>query len=135
MSNVLNVTIASANPPLLNVEDNSGQNEVSQSPNPQTIRWVLNGNAAQGAFLPMDQDPPGFRWCTSPSPQQPNGPFSAPLVGAGGNSLTITDDHSSAASNGTWIYQIRVLLGGVVYMTTSSTGIGGSIHDPIIINR
>ena len=71
MSNILNVTIASTNPPLLNVEDNGGQNQVSQSPNPQTIKWQLTGTAARGAFLPMDGSPPGFCWVTTPSPQVP----------------------------------------------------------------
>jgi hypothetical protein len=135
MSNILNVTIASTSPPLLNVEDNGGQNQVSQSPNPQTIKWQLNGTAARGAFLPMDHDPPGFCWVTTPSPQEPNGPFGVPQVGSSGNSLTITDNHTSAATNGSWIYKLHVILDGVVYSTTSSLGPAAGINNPIIVNR
>ena len=135
MANIINVTIASTNPPLLAVNDAGGQNNVNQSPNPQTIKWQLTGNAAQAAFLPMTSNPPGFSWITKPSPQQPNGPFGAPVLGANGNSLTITDDHSGSTTNGSWIYMLRAMLDGVIYTTTASTGIGAGVDNPIIINR
>lgn len=135
MTNIITVTIASTSPPLLNVDDVGGKNNVDKSPNPQTIKWQLTGNAAQGAFLPMTGNPPGFSWITTPSPQQPNGPFGVPVVGANGNSLTITDDHSSSSTDGTWIYMLRVMLDGVMYTTTASTGLGAGVDNPIIINR
>ena len=116
----------------LNVDDNGGQNQVSQSPNPSTISWNLTGKLAQGNFVPMSSSPPGFQWVP---PGPPPGLFGPPTIGANGNSLSITDNHLDATTNGQWIYMLRVDYDGNVVSTTASAGVGGTTNNPIIINH
>lgn len=132
MSNILNVTLdTSVTPNRLSVDDKSGQNQVSQSPNAQTITWQLTGNLTQGDFVPMTDSNPGFSWFgTTPSAQT----FGTPTIGANGNSLSISVTHPDANSNGSWIYVLRVSLNNVVYTTTASLP-SGTTNNPTIINK
>lgn len=134
MANNINVTLdTTVTPNLLHVADHGGQNHVDQSPNPQTISWNLTGNMARGAFDPITSDPAtsGFSWISAP----PAGVFGIPVVTSNGNGLSITDTHSSAATSGTWTYQLRASLAGQCYTTYGAVNASGSLHDPVIINR
>jgi hypothetical protein len=131
MTNVINVTLKANAPGLLSVIDNGGQNVVNAAPQAQTIQWELTGAAARGRFLSMSADPPGFSWKVAP----PDGIFGEPVIGANGNSLSITDTHTGPATDGAWIYTLRMELDGTIYCTTTSAGVGGTTNDPNIINR
>jgi hypothetical protein len=131
MANILNVTLnTTVSPPRLDVDDKNGQNKVSRSPNPTTIKWILTGSLAQGSFCPMADSPPAFEWKQPP----PDGIFSEPVVGANGNSVSITDTHVDASTDGEWIYALAATLDGVTY-TTQFTLLTGTFDNPNIINR
>lgn len=132
MANNINVTLDTSNGiNRLSVTDNGGQNQVSQSPNPTTISWNLTGPLTQGDFVPMTDSSPGFEWVgTAP----PAGLFGTPTIGSNGNSLSITDNHIDSTSNGQWIYMLRVNYNGSV-VSTQATLPGGTINNPVIINR
>ena len=131
MANILNVTLnTTVSPPRLDVDDKNGQNKVSRSPNPTPIKWILTGNLAQGSFCPMADSPPAFEWKQAP----PQGIFSQPVVGANGNSVSITDTHLDASTDGEWIYALAATLDGVTY-TTQFTLLTGTYNNPNIINR
>jgi hypothetical protein len=138
MANNINVALdMSVTPPALDVQDHGGKNHVSVGSGSQTISWELTGNLARGAFQPITSDPStsGFAWL---DPQPAAGIFGTPTVGAGGNSLDISDNYTSqnAGTNaGQWTYVLRVMLGTVVYCTEGSVQRIGTIKDPIIINR
>ena len=132
MANNMNVTLdTNVTPNVLDIDDSGNANQVSQNPNPQTINWHLTGNLAQGSFLAMTNNPPGFSWISNPAPTC----FGTPTVGANGNSLSITDSHSSSTTNGSWTYMLRVNLNGTIYTTTAATGITATSGSPIIINK
>lgn len=132
MTNNLNVTLdTSVTPNVLKIDDHGGTH-VNQSPNPQTISWNLTGNLAQGQFVSICGNSPGFEWVSDPPPGTDI--FGEPDIGANGNSLSIIDTHATSGSNGTWIYRLRVLLNGTVYQTTSSAGVTSTSNNPIIIN-
>lgn len=133
MTNNINVILdTSVTPHVLKVKDH-GSIRIGKHTRPQTISWNLSGNLAQGQFVPMDAAEPGFEWESDPPPAA--GIFGTPQVGANGNSLDLVDNHSSSASDGTWIYRLRVSLGDVVYSTTASTGPSNISNNPIIINH
>ena len=133
-TNVINVVLnTDVSPARLDVQDNGGQNIVNANAQSTTITWKLSGNLNQGNFMPVD-DPSGCGGFAWDGPQPPAGLFGAPSVGANGNSLSITDNHQGAGSNGEWMYLLRVNLGGTVY-TTGSILLTGTINNPIIINR
>lgn len=58
----------------------------------------------------------------------PNPPFSTPSVSD--SEITVTDDNQGA---GDYPYTLTVMLNGLSYTTTSSTGTGGS--DPTVNNK
>lgn len=133
-TNNINVTLdTSTGTNRLSVTDNGGQNQVGANAAATTITWHLTGQLAQATFVAMSDPNPGFSWV------QPGGPltryFDTPTVGANGNSLSVVDNHLSSASNGTWIYTLRVNYGGSVITTTASTGIGATVNNPVIINH
>ena len=131
MTNNINVSLdTSTGVNLLDVVDNGGQNQVSQSPNATTISWNLTGVLTQGNFVPMTAAEPGFEWIGSP----PDGLFGTPEISANGNSLSITDNHVDATTNGEWIYMLRVDYDGSVVSTTASLP-RGTTTNPAIINR
>lgn len=134
MTNNLNVTLdTSVTPNVLDIDDKNGGNKVSKNPNPQTISWNLTGNLAQGEFVSMSAAEPGFEWVSSPPPAA--GIFGQPQIGANGNSLDMVDNHPNDDSDGSWIYRLRVSLGGTVYQTTTGTSITATSKNPIIINQ
>ncbi len=133
MANNINVTLdTSVTPNVLKVHDH-GHIHIDKKPGAQTISWNLTGNLAGGEFVPMDAAEPGFAWVSDPPPCADI--FGEPQVGANGNSLDIVDNHVNDDSDGTWIYRLRVSLGGTVYQTTAGTGITTTSHNPVIINR
>lgn len=129
MANNLNVSLNGSNQ--LDIADNGGQNQISKGPGAQTISWNLTGPLAQGNFVPVTDAEPGFDWIQQP----PQGVFGLPQISANGNSLSITDTHSDSSSNGQWIYVIRVAYQGRIYATQYETGVGGTVNNPIIINK
>ena len=131
MTNNINVSLdASSGVNLLDVVDNGGQNQVSQNANPTTISWNLTGVLTQGNFVPMSEDEPGFEWIQAP----PDGLFGTPTISANGNSLSITDNHVDATTNGEWIYMLRVDYDGDVVSTEAALP-RGTTTNPAIINR
>jgi hypothetical protein len=134
MTNNINVRIDTSSPYLLDVEDNGGQNQVSQSPQPTTISWHLTGELTQGNFVSMSDPAPGFEWVGKSAPKE--NLFGPASVSANGNTLSIQDFHTDASSNGSWVYILRVSYQGHVYSTTyTALGPGGTVNDPVIINR
>lgn len=133
MANNINVTLdTSVTPNVLNVDD-KGHIKIKKDAKAQTISWNLTGNLAQGEFVSMCGNAPGFEWVSDPPPGADI--FGEPQVGANGNSLDLVDNHPGDDSKGTWIYRLRVVLGGTVYQTTASTGITSTSNNPIIINE
>jgi len=117
----------------LDVDDSGGQNQVNQSPNAQVISWNLTGVLTQGNFVAMNAAEPGFSWA-DPPPR--SGIFGTPTVSANGNSLSITDSNTGTADAGEWHYVLRVLYNGKVYSISDSIeGPGGTVHNPVIINK
>ena len=117
----------------LDVEDH-GAIGVNANADPTTITWHLAGVLTQGNFQPVTPPGvanPGFAWKQAPPP----GFFGDPSVGNNGNSLSITDNHLGTGSNGQWVYNLCVLYQNQLYCTASMVGVGGSLRDPIIINR
>jgi hypothetical protein len=131
MPNNLNVTLdTNTNPPAVDVDQHGKGNEVSQSPNAQTIVWQLTGNAASGSFVALDDPNPGFQWISAP----PAGVFSSPSRSPNGNQLTITDTNNSANTAGSWTYVLRVNVGGTVY-STKTISLKATTTNPVIINK
>ena len=131
MPNNLNVTLdTNTSPPAVNVDQHGKGNEVSQSPNAQTIVWQLTGNAASGSFVALDDPNPGFQWISAP----PAGVFSSPSRSPNGNQLTITDTNNSANTAGSWTYVLRVNVGGTVY-STKTISLKATTTNPVIINK
>jgi hypothetical protein len=129
-TNTINVVLNASNE--LNVQDHGKQNEVEKSQQATTITWNLTGGLAQGNFLPMSNPvgSRGFEWVQTP----PTGVFTDAVIGSNGNSVSITDTHPDATTDGRWIYVLRVNLDGTTYCTTSSTPTA-TVNNPVIINR
>jgi hypothetical protein len=81
---------------------------------PQKIHWRLRGNAAAGQFLPLGGAKPGFSWGAA---MPPNDVFTDLSLSAKKKSVSMTDHHPDAQSNGQWVYALNVKVGGVVYTT------------------
>jgi hypothetical protein len=135
MANNLQVSLnTSYNPPRLDVDDSGGQNQVGQSPNPQTITWTLTGPLTQGNFVSMQAAEPGFSWGSKQQPR--TGVFGPATISANGNSLSITDTHTDSSSNGEWSYVLRVLYNGKVYSISDTLEApGGTVSNPVIVNK
>lgn len=133
-TNVINVSLdTTKSPPLLDIQDNGGQNIVNANAQATTITWKLTGNLNQGNFVSMS-DPSGqYGFCWD-GVQPPAGVFGTPSIGANGNSLSIVDNHLDQGTSGEWIYLLRVNLNGTVY-TTGGVLLTGTTNNPIIINR
>ena len=73
MTNNINVTLeTSVTPHELKVHDH-GHVRIDKKPGAQLISWNLTGNLAQGSFLPICGNSPGFEWVSDPPP--PGGIF------------------------------------------------------------
>jgi len=131
VANTLNVSLDAAD--RLDVDDSTGQNQVTMAPGQQTITWKLTGDLKQGDFVSMTADEPGFGWIQQP----PDGIFSwPPVISADGNHLTIQDTHNDKNNSvGRWIYVLRVLYKKKVYATTHEIGRGATANNPVIINK
>lgn len=128
--NNINVSLVNGQ---LNVEDNGGIGVIANAAS-TTITWHLTGVLTAGNFQPVPPPAgakPGFAWVQSP----PAGYFGSPSVGGNGNTLSITDNHLSSATDGSWTYQLCVLYQNTIYCTTTSAGITSTVNNPIIINR
>lgn len=132
MPNNLNVTLDTSKTPWrVDISNQGNSNEVSRSPNSQTITWQLTGNAASGNFVAMSDPNPGFAWV---GVLPPAGVFGTPTVSNNGNQLTLSDLNNSASTAGTYIYMLRVNVGGTVYCS-ESTELTAVTKDPTIINK
>ena len=132
-TNTINVELTSSTPQNLDVKDHGGKNQVSAASQATTITWNLTGNLAQGSFVPMN-DPSGdygFEWITQPAPAWAG----TPTIGAGGNSLSVVDNHLDSTTDGEATYMLRASLDGTVYSTTATLSPTGTVNDPVIINR
>jgi hypothetical protein len=116
-------------PPVLDVEDHGGLNQVPKHSQPTDIIWKLTGDLAQGNFADMNGTDPGFEWVTRP----PDGIFSDPEL-LSDKRLKIVDKHSDSKSGGVWIYKLRVVSGTTIYATTGHF-VSASSKDPVIINK
>lgn len=131
MPNNLNVTLdTSTSPSSVDVDQHGKGNEVSNSPNAQTIVWHLTGNAASGSFVALDDPAPGFAWISAP----PEGIFSPPSRSPNGNQLTISDVNNSSGTAGSWTYVLRVNVGGTVY-STKTISLKATTTNPVIVNK
>lgn len=118
MPNNLNVTLdKNSTPWAVDVDQHGKDNEVSQGPSAQTITWQLTGNAASGSFEPLTGSSPGFEWIDTP----PAGIFGEPVLSNNGNQISISDLNNNANALGTWIYRLRVNVGGTVYSTKTAS--------------
>jgi hypothetical protein len=126
MANPLKVTLDKTTTPWrVDIDENNGANHFPQSANPQTISWQLTGNAATGTFV-------DFHFLPNQTPD-PGSIFGPPNYGANNKSLSVTDNHTSSSSNGTWIYYLEINVDGNPYSTTSSTPMA-VINNPTIKN-
>lgn len=128
---ILLVTLDQASS-LLDVSDTGNANQVGRNPNPQNITWQLSGNAATGDFVAMDLAEPGFVWTGT---QPPAGIFGTPQVSGNGNQISFSDLNNSASTAGTFYYQLRATIGGVVYATAVTPGLMATTTNPRIINN
>lgn len=101
-------------PPVLKVDDTGG-NKVPRKPDKQEIQWKLDHTLKGGAFVPMSDCRPGFEWLSWPLAA--DGVFGEANIAPSGDSLTITDLHTSETSDGTWFYRLRVRHEGTIYQT------------------
>ena len=133
MANDLSVTLdQSTTPWTVKIDQKNQVNEVSRSPNAQTITWQLTGNAASGSFGAInDPTHPGFAWL---DPVPPNGVFGAPELKSNGNQLTISDLNNSASTSGHWVYQLWINVGGTFYKSIPIS-LTLTTTSPIIINK
>lgn len=118
--------------PVLDVEDNGGQNKVKRDPQPTTIVWKLVGQLNGGSFADMGGTDPGFQWVQQP----PEGLFGDPELLPNGK-LQIVDKYSDVKNKGEWIYKLRVVYNNKIYTTLSSLEVrpGATVKDPVIINK
>ena len=117
-------------PPVLDVFQKNGVNEVDRNTNQQEIEWQLAGNAKKGFFLdPGNPTARGFEWLgTTPK----DGVFSDAKKAPRWR-LTMTDLHDSASSAGRYDYRLRAVVDGVEYQSGSAAA--GRPTDPAIINK
>jgi hypothetical protein len=116
------------------VVDAGGNNRVRTDPHATKITWHLDGEVAQGAFLPVPAQggkQPGFEWL---EPTPPDGLFGDPQISQSGNALVLEDHHHSSKTDGVWFYRLAVELDGVTYSTSGVLRIN-MLGDPNIINR
>ncbi len=131
MPNNLNVTLnKSSTPWSVDVDQHGNDNEVSQSPNAQTITWQLTGNAASGSFVSLSDPNPGFSWNSAP----PAGVFGTPSLSSNGNQLSITDTNNGANTAGTWTYTLRITVDGTVY-SSKTLSLAATDTNPWIKNK
>ena len=118
MPNTLYVNLDTTTTPWsVNVDDGNNANHVAQGSAEQVITWQLNGNAANGTFMPLtDPTHPGFSWVGT---QPPAGVFSKAAVN--GNTFTLHDLNNNANAAGTWTYRLCINVGGTVYTTINTS--------------
>ena len=88
--------------------------KIPKSATPQKIHWRLRGNASGGEFQPLSGGKPGFSWGT---PAPPKKVFTSLKLSAKKKSVSVTDSHPDAQSNGQWSYALNIKVGGVIYTT------------------
>lgn len=101
---------------VLIVDDKNGANDRGKKEGKQKIRWRLDSSLKGAAFVELDVEEPGFEWLSWPPPKQDI--FYDTEIHKSGD-LTIDDLHETEASDGLWIYKLRVRASnGDVYQTT-----------------
>ncbi|HEV2540543.1 MAG TPA: hypothetical protein VGU03_12705 [Frateuria sp.] len=112
MEHLLRVTLdKSTQPWTVDIDQNGNANHIDRSPQPQTIVWQLEGDAANGQLQPLN-------WVDTP----PDGVFGPAEPSSNGKSMQMTDLNKDAASSGDWVYQLSVALDGQTYSTLDTTG-------------
>ena len=117
----------------LDVDDANNANHVPQNQEAQEIVWQLEGEAASGSFQALSATPPGFKFLTL-TPDPWTTAFSTLARSPNGNTLTLRDLNNSAATQGTWKYQLYVSVGGHLYSTTAMTA-KATTENPTIKNN
>lgn len=106
----------------VDVDEHGNANQVSRSPNSQTITWQLESNAATGTIV-------NFAWLTNPPPASTIfGPFA---IAPNGKQATMSDLNASVATTGSWIYQLTINVGGTNYTTIAALKIGTNTNPSI----
>lgn len=126
MPNILKVTLTTTTPISVDIDQSNDANHVSRSPNPQTISWQLEGNAATGSFV-------DFHFLPNQTPD-PAGIFGPPDYGPNNNSLSITDTNNSSSTTGSWTYFLKIRVNNQDYSTTTSTSPVLVSNNPTIKN-
>ena len=98
------------NPWLVDIDETNNGNEVHQSPGLQTIKWLLDGDAAAGRIT-------GFHWLANPIRNDIFGPFAIDLSG---KFMTIHDTYDMEAKKGTFKYGLSIEVDGHIYSTTET---------------
>lgn len=112
MEHMLRVTLdKSTQPWTVDIDQQGNANHIDRSNQPQTIVWMLEGDAAHGELQPLS-------WVDAP----PDGVFGPVQVAPNGRRMEVTDLNDDAASSGDWIYRLSVELDGQTYSTLDSTG-------------
>lgn len=112
------------------VDEKNNANHVPRDKHAQDIAWHLTGNAKTAQFVDLGAAEPGFEWLTPPPP----GIFSDVHLADNGQKLKLKDLNANDHSVGEWIYRLRIVLEGCIYHS-GDLELGGTIRDPIIINR
>lgn len=112
MEHVLRVTLdKSTQPWTVDIDQHGNANHIDRSPDPQTIEWKLEGDAANGELQPLS-------WVDTP----PDGVFGPVKVDSHGKRMEVSDLNKDAATRGDWIYRLSVKLDGQTYTTLDTTG-------------
>ena len=101
----------------LDVDESGYDNHVGKNPGPQLISWELQDKDSGYRFVEMEHDPPGFSWF---EPTSKYGEiFSDPKICDDCGNMTMDDWHKNNASNGEYIYTIRVWINDDEWIQTS----------------
>jgi hypothetical protein len=123
MPNNLGVSLDETTTPWsVDIDESNKQNEVSRGPKSQVITWQLTGNAASGTIV-------SFQWLTVPPPSGSIfGPFTK---SSNAKKATVSDLNNSAATTGSWTYQLTINVDGTNYSTIASLKIGTNTNPNI----
>ena len=118
--------------PVLNIQDNGGENIVHRHDDGTLIKWILTESHAE--FASMTGTDPAFEWLEQP----PAGLFGTPEVKENGKHLEMMDNNkTNGPASIKWIYKIRVIKDKTIYATTSDYDRRVDIvsNNPVIINK
>ncbi len=131
MPTILKVSLdKSVSPFVVVVDEKDKVNHIPRDKHPQDVVWKLAGNATEAHFVDLEGPEPGFEWLTPP----PDGIFSDLRVTDNGGKLKLHDLNADDKSVGEWIYRLRLRYKGAIYHS-GELDLGGTIRDPVIVNR